>query len=329
MSIMQILTPAYFREVYLQGVRTSLAACGLGGSANAWSLPDSVIMHHLTSAVSYVATTLDIDLQSHPNRQFTRKYDQMDWHGERWYLKTSPVRPVKRVYKLEIQHGPFVVATDGFVELPLDWVQIGSEIQGSIFVTPYSGAPASIAHLPWGTGMDTWYRWMPLFMRVTQSTGFEFELVGTVTATEGSATATISGTGADNLQNTLRFGQRVKLGSQIVMVTDIPTSSTFTFDGVHNAGFSGTAVVMDYDPMVLDVVAYQALIPILETIAARLFGPVMSKSTSADSMSQSKSYAVTPQTSAMYSMQSRATERRDELMVALAARYASFNMASW
>ena len=329
MALAQILTPTFFRAIYLQGVRTSLAACGLGGSGAAWSLPDEVITHHVMSSIDHVARALDLDLRSSPKRQFVQKYDQMDWHGEKWYLKNSPVRPVKKIYKLEIQHGPFVIASDGFVELPLDWAQIGSQTQGSIFVLPYSGAPASIAHLPWGTGMDTWYRWMPLFCRITQSGGFEFELTGTATVVAGSNTATISGTSADDLQNTLRYGARVNLGGQVVAVTDIPTSSTFTFSPVHNAGFTGTAIVLDYDPGLVDAVAFHALGPILEVIAGRLFGPVTSKSTGVDSMSQSKSYAVTPQTSALYSQQARAKERYDELMATLAAMYTPFNMASW
>lgn len=329
MAITKIMTPDFFRQIYLSGVKTAVASCGLGAST-AWQLTDDVILHHLFSAISYVASTLDIDLRSSSKRQFNEKYDQMDWANEKWYLKTSKVRPVKRVYSLSIQRGRYSGSpVDGFEELPIEWVQIASQEQGSIFVLPYSGGALSLTHLPWGSFMDTWFRWMPLFVKIVQATGFEFDLVGTVTATAGTTTGTISGTGADNLQDILQVGMKIELGNQIVTVMDTPTSSTFTFTPVLDVDYSGTPTVLDYDPMVLDAVANQAMIPILEVIAARLFGPYLSKSVGVDSMSQSKTMAVSPQTSAFYSQQVRAAARRDEVMVALAAKYRPVNFFSF
>lgn len=329
MSIMSILTPQFFRDVYLAGVKTALSSCGLGASG-AWELKDEVILHHLLSGISYVATALDIDLRSSSKRQFEEKYDQMDWHKERWYLKTSRVRPVKRIYSLSIQRGRYSGSpVDGYEEVPVEWVQIASEEQGSIFVLPYSGGSIATTHLPWGSHMDTWFRWMPLFVKIVQATGFEFDLIGTVTIAAGATTGTISGTGADNLQDKLQVGMKLKLGDEIVTVMDTPTSTTFTFTPELADGYTGTAVVMDYDPMILDAVANQAMIPILEVIAARLFGPYTSKSVSIDAVSQSRSLAVSPQSSAYFSQQSRARERRDEVMAALATKYRPLNFFSF
>lgn len=330
MAITEILTPTFFREVYLAGVKTAMASCGLG-SSQSWALSDEVILHHLFSGISYVATTLDIDLRSSSKRQFEEKYDQMDWHNQKWYLKTSRVRPVKRIYSLSIQRGRYAGSpVDGYEEIPIEWVQIASQEQGSIFVLPYSGGAMSLTHLPWGSFMDTWFRWMPLFVKIVQATGFEFELVGVVNASAGATTATISGTDADNLQDMLQIGMKLKLGTQIVTVMDTPTSSTVTFTpALDDALVDGTVTVLDYDPMILDAIASQAMIPILEIIAARLFGPYTSKSVSVDSVSQSRSLATSAQGSAYFSQQARARERRDEVMAALATRYRPVNFFSF
>jgi hypothetical protein len=327
MAITDILTPAYFRTMYLQGIRASVAACGLGGAANAWALPDEVIVQHVMSAVAYVGSELDIDIRSHGARIIADKYDQMDWHGGKWYMKSARTRPVLRVYELAVQRGVYASASsDGFEAVPDEWVQIASPEQGTIVVTPYSGAPASLAHLPWGSHLDTWYRYMPLFVRIKHSTGFEYNLIGTTTVVAGSNTATVSGTGADDPQQILQVGMKVKLGAQVVSVTDTPTSTTFSFTPVHHVGFAGTAVVMAYDPMILNAVAYHALIPVLESIASAMYGPVSSQSVGIDSMSQSKTFAVTPRTSALYSQQLRAQERLDKEIASLATRYRAFNM---
>lgn len=328
MSIMDVLTPEFFRNIYLAGARTSMQSCGLGGPS-VWELKDDLILQHILSGISYVSTALDIDLRSHSKRQFVEKYDQMDWHNERWYLKSSRVRPVKRVYSLAIQRGRYSGSpVDGFEEVPVEWVQIASEEQGNIFVLPYSGGHASLSHLPWGSHMDTWFRWMPLFVKIVQSTGFEFELVGTVSVTAGATTGSISGTGADNLQDRLQVGMKLKLGTEIVTVMDTPTSSTFTFAPEASADFTGTAVVLDYDPMILDAIASQAMIPTLEVVAGRIFGPITGKAVSVDAVSQSRGYAVSPQTSAYFSQQARARERRDEVMATLASKYRPFNFFS-
>lgn len=329
MAITDILTTTFFRDVYLAGVKTAVSACGLS-NAQAWTLSDEVILHHLFSGIAYVSSLLDIDLRSSSKRQFSEKYDQMDWHNQRWYLKTSRVRPVKRVYSLSVQRGRYAGSPeDGFEEVPLEWVQIASQEQGSIFVLPYSGGAISLSHLPWGSFMDTWFRWMPLFVKIVQSTGFEFELIGTVTVVDGATTATVSGTGADNLQDVLQVGMKVKFGTQIVTVMDTPTTATFTFTPEAIADFAGEVTVLDYDPMILDAIASQAMIPILEVIASRLFGPYMSKSVGIDSVTQSRSMAVSPATSAYFSQQSRASARRDEVMAALAMRYRPLNFFSF
>lgn len=330
MSIPDILTPDYFRAVYLDGVRTASGVCGLGSNASKWQLADDVILHHIMSGIAYVGRELELDLLASSKRQYVERYDQMDWHNQRWYLKSSKVRPLKRVYKLEIQRGQFSNAdADGYYEMPIEWLQIASAEQGTMVVTPYTHAPAGIAHLPWGSSLDTWFRWMPLFVRVTQSSGFEFDLVGTVTVSAGSRTATVSGAGADDTQQVLKTGMRVRLGDYIGTILSMPTPTTFTLTQPVPEAYTGAAVVYDIDPMVLDAIAYHALVPVLESIATRLFGPFTGKSVSHDNMSQSRSMAVSSQSSAMYSFQLRAQERRDASLESLARVYKPFNMFSW
>lgn len=339
MSILDVLTPTYFRQTYLQGVRTSLASCGLGGNQS-WALTDDVILEYLVNAVAFVASELDIELRASPRKKFRQRYDQMAWHSEKWYLKSSTVRPVSRVYSLEVQRGRYGQTADeeGYVELPRDWVDISSKEYGSIVVTPYSGAPASIAHFPWGSSANTWFRWMPLFVRITQSTGFEFDLLGTTTVAQGSTTATVANTPAsppeppvtaDITDDILSMGARVKLGSYIVRVMGTPTPSTFTFLPALPVAFEGQAVVLDYDPLIIETVATHAMIPVLEIIAGRMFGPVSGTSVGIDSMSQSKSYSVASGASAFYSQQLRAQERLDKNMVTLASKWRAFNMTSF
>ena len=157
-----IITPSWLKERYLFGIDLT--------DDTGTAFPDSLFQISIDAAIDTLSAEFGIELGGLVT--YTERKDIRDRDGDSYFLLQLNHRPIREVTKLEAQYGSFPS-----VEIPLSWVQIGSEKGGQIQILagPENlGAYIFTGGLPFvGLGGLYGRPITPLYFKVTYKAGFD------------------------------------------------------------------------------------------------------------------------------------------------------------
>lgn len=325
MPITDFMDAQWIKDRYLVGIDLT--------DDNGNEYPDVHYVQAIDSAIAMYEAQYDITLRRVRTHVKREAYDSNWWDSDTWFLTILEHRPVRDVLSFKIKFGGFPAS-----EIPLGWVRVVSRPAGQIqivpgpegFKSPYIVGGSPLLGFAGLNGRG----YVPEWIRVQYTTGFEYDLPGTLSGTVGSKQATF--TPANSEEETvealraLRIGTYLKLRAvdQIVQVADIIDDTTVVFrEELYENWIDQPAVVLDYDPALLDIIGLTASLPLLDTAGDLIIGAgISNQSISIDGLSQSIGTTSGVENSGYGARAVQYRKRIEELNHAIRRRYRRVNM---
>lgn len=315
MALSEILTPCYLKQVFLQQVRDT--------DKNGVPLPDAFYQAFIDGAISQLEFNLDIDLTGSSVEPHTQRIDTFDFFADTWFLSNLKKRPIASIVSFGLQYGNFPVADVG-----LGWFFLRDHVHG-IFQTTVGPGAFTLPAFPFPfLGFRTGAQYNPGWINVKYISGFVRPLNALFSTTQGSPVVAVGIKPPATevmIANDIKAGHWIKIGTDPKLYqVGAATSQQITLrEPSRTTQTSVTALAYAYDPIMVNVAAWLAAIPILETIANYIYGGpgIAGKSLSADSFSQSKPYAVSPGKSVYAAMEDRYKQLADNAIADLRRHY--------
>lgn len=314
MSLSEILTPSFVKQQFLQQVRTT--------DKKGNELPESFYQVFIDSSIDQLEAELSIVLTGSPYAEHTERKDSFDWYSSTWYLKDLIRRPIAQVTWFGVQYGNFPEA-----EIPLSWFMLRDHIGGVFQVTLGPGSYA-LPPFPFLSGFGMGRQYDPAWIRVKYIAGFVKPLSGLFTTTAGTTAVVVAPATGETVSDILRdtkAGGWIKIGTDptVYQVRGVTSTQVILATPAAMSQASVSALAYAYDPMLVETAGILATIPILETIAAYLYGGpgIAGKSLGIDGMTQSKPLAVAPGRGVYSALQQTYLDRATANMEALMRRY--------
>lgn len=316
MPVTDLVTPDYIRTTLLAGVIPLVARSGL-------AVTDESLWAAIDDAVSKLEHEFGLALRQ--TRYFVRedRTRVTQFSEETYQMQTMLARPVQSVEKLSIKLGNMEWYT-----LPKSWVYIASKPQGVLQIMPIAldeGQTTVATYRASFYSLFMLHGYMPGIYSIDYTAGFETDLPGVHTVTDGATAVTVAGlTSSDDLRTLMRAGDSVNLGGTLFRVRNV-TATGYTLTAAHDGGYTGAAVAYAYDPNILQYIAYAAAIPILATLGAAIYGyGVIGQSIRIDGLAQTKN--LNPR-GPFANLIEEYKAKLDAIYEALHAHYAPVNMA--
>lgn len=320
MPMQDIITPQWVRDRYLVGIDLT--------DDDGNDYPEAHYLQAIDSSISLLEGKYDIALRRPRRCVFREGIDSQWFDSQTWYLTLTEKRPVQTLNKFQIQFGSYPAS-----EVPLSWLQVVSKQAGQLQVIP-GPEGWKIPYLTGATpllGFDalSGRGYVPNWIKIEYTAGFEFNLEGTVAAPAGGRTVTFTPSGTQDLEDVLQIGAHVKVGEEVHRVHDVMSATTFkTTDAVATAWSSEECTVLDYDPGLLEYVGISASLPILDTAGDLIIGAgISNQSVSIDGLSQSIGTTSGVENSGYGARETQYRKRLDELNQAIRRKYRRINMA--
>lgn len=325
MPITQIMTAQWIKDRYLVGIDLT--------DDDGNDYPDDHYTHAIDVAIAMYEAKYDISLRRTRTHTKREGHDSNWWDADTWFLTLTEHRPLREVLKFEIKFGGFPAS-----EIPLSWVQVVSRPAGQLqivpgpegFKSPYIVGGSPLLGFAGLNGRG----YVPEWIRIQYRSGFEYDLPGTLTGTGGSNQATFAPASAEDEDvealRELRVGTYLYLRSvdQLVQVKDIIDDTTVEFrEELYDNWTAESAVVLDYDPALMDVIGLTASLPLLDTAGDLIIGAgISNQSLSIDGLSQSIGTTSGVENSGYGARATQYRKRIEELDQAIRRRYRRVNM---
>lgn len=326
MPITDFMTPQWVKDRYLVGIDLT--------DDNGNDYPDVHYEFAIDTAIAMYEAKYDVTLRRTRTHITRESHDSNWWDADTWYLTLSEHRPLRDILKFEIKFGGFPAS-----EIPLSWARVVSRPAGQIqivpgpegFKSPYIVGGSPLLGFAGLNGRG----YVPEWIKIQYTTGFEYDLSGTLDGTAGAKQVTFTPASADELDvqalRDLRVGSYLYLRSvdQVVQVADIIDDTTVAFrEELFDNWVAQSAVVLDYDPALLDIIGLTASLPILDTAGDLIIGAgISNQSISIDGLSQSIGTTSGVENSGYGARATQYRKRIEELDHAIRRRYRRVNMA--
>jgi hypothetical protein len=314
MPITDIVTPDYLRTNLLGSIIPLVARTGQ-------AISDDALWAAIDEAVSQLEAEFGLALTTTRFRDEGLRMRITQFTDETYNLMLALKRPVQSIERLTVNIG-----NQEWYDLPTEWVYITSAAQGSLQIIPTSQGVATYRTSA-SAMMRTWFvrgPYVPGFYNITYRAGFEYLLPGTHVLEAGSDQVTVTGLGDVSLHQVLHSREWVSLGGSLMRVKSV-TDAGYTVTNVSQVDHDGEAVALRYDADILSFIAYTALIPILATLGATLYGPgILGTSLRLDGLAQAKSMNPRGPFAAIIEQY---TARAAQAKQAIYAKYAPMNIA--
>lgn len=315
MPITDLVNPAYVRDTLLASVIPLATRSGA-------TISDAAIWAAIDEAVNTLENDYGLALRQ---MRFTVAEDRTritQISDELYQMQTTLKRPLQSVQKLAVMLGNFEWYT-----LPIQWLWIASKAQGVLQIIPTAQGTAQVTSATYKAAyysIITRMGYVPGVYSTTYTAGFETELPGVHTTTDASPVVVVTGLDADyDLRTVLLAGAHIEINGVMHRVKRVKAAEYTVTEPIVD-DFAGDAVLYDYDPIILQYVAYSAAIPILATLGAAVYGAgVVGTSLRLDGLAQSKN--LNPR-GPFANLIDSYKERRDEAYLAIVAKYAPLNM---
>lgn len=280
MPVTDLVTPDYMRTNLLAGVIPLVSRSGV-------AVTDEALWSAIDEAVQLLEHEFGLALRQTRYVEKETRTRVTQWSDETYQLQTMLKRPVQTVTKLAVKLG-----NTEWYTLPTEWVYIASKPQATIQIIPIaygSATTTTAAYKASFYSLFSFVGYVPGLYSISYTAGFEHELPGTHAVLEGQRTVTVTGlTADDDLRVLMMAGNYVNLAGAMYRVSYVNETS-YTLTNAAPADISGPAVAYNYDPNILQFIAYTAAIPILATLGAAIYGfGVIGHSLRIDGLAQTK-----------------------------------------
>lgn len=274
MPITDVLTPEYIKKAVLPTVRFE--------DKTGKCVADDFFYAAIDSAIADVEAFVGISLRVDHRKQNIEFKDTLEWHDETFFLKKMLTRPLRSVEKLTIG-----IPTMPQGEVDIERVHLTSNRFGQIqilpgavnYFTPYFTAAA--AYFPTS-------HYVPAYLKVTFTAGFDVPLPGEHTTATGSTTVVITGDDTDSAYN-LEPGSWVKVNGEVRRVKSVISGTSYTVSAPFTVTDSNQAIHLTYPASAYQAVSALAALPLLSLAGSLLYGAgVTGKVLGIDGMVQRK-----------------------------------------
>lgn len=170
-GIRDILTVDYLKNTLLVGVNL------LDDAGNPY--PDELFDNAIEQAISLIEEELQIVIDPHTTKG--ERHDAISQNRRSWWGTTLDRRPLQKVDKLSISYGNYPETS-----VPLEWVNITSEVGGSVHLIPTSATLGSFSFnnsiplLIDPISNFAYHERVPAYFKYDYTSGFNF-IEGTIT----------------------------------------------------------------------------------------------------------------------------------------------------
>lgn len=312
MPINDVLTPEYIKKAVLPTVRFEDRTGKL--------VADDVFYAAIDGAIADVESFVGFSLRVDHRKQNVEHKDILEWHDEMFFLKKMLTRPLRTVESLTVG-----LPTMPQGEVQVERVHITSNRFGQVQILP--GAVNYLS--PYFSSAVAYYptsHYIPAFIKVTFTAGFDVRLPGEHTTVSGSDTVAIVNDDTDSAYN-LEPGSWVKVNGEVRRVKSITNGTSYKVTTPYSVTESGEAIHLTYPASAYQAVSALAALPLLSLAGSLLYGPgVTGKVLGIDGMLQRK--GIDPR-GPFANWQGELQKKADEAKRALYAEYAPVRGASY